>query len=86
MLRGEIEEPARRDVIDAQQVRVEFAGERKVAPGLFRGREAFAGGIRRERAVGNAFQIEFLGASTKEFSIHPDPGTVGKQISHDAQT
>ena len=85
-LGGEIEKPAWRDVVDAEQVRAEFLDEREIGSGLFEGSEGLTISSGSERAVGDAFEKKLLGASSKEFSVHSDSRTIGKQISHASQT
>ena len=44
----------------------------EIADGLLDGSEKFAIGIRRERTVCDAFDVELSFAKSEEFAIHPD--------------
>ena len=70
VLRGEVEEPARRHMINAEQVRARLAHERKIARRLLRRGERFALRVGRERPVREAFDAEFFCAAPEEFAVH----------------
>jgi hypothetical protein len=67
VLRGEIEKPARRDVIDAEEIGAEFPDEREIGSGLFEGGEGLSIFSGSKRAIGDALEIKFLSAATKNF-------------------
>ena len=74
----EIEKPARRDVVDAQQVDPELLHEREIAPRLLRIADEIALRIRRERPVGHALEEQLLGRPRRKTSREPGsaPGRV----------
>ena len=86
VLRGEIEKPARRDVIDAEKICAEFLDEREIGSGLFEGSEGLSVFSGSKWAIGDALEIKFLSAATKKFSVHGDARTLGEQICHGGQT
>ncbi len=82
VLGGQVEKPLGGDVIDADEVRPEFADLGKVAGGLFRRGERLAGGIRREWAIRQALGVEFLFAEPEEFAIHAHTWRRGSRDCH----
>ena len=77
VLEREVEEPVRRDVVNAEEVGAEGGDVAEVRIGLGGRSKEFAGGIGRERTVGDAFDVKFLGAKAKEFSVRPDASIGG---------
>ena len=86
MLHGEIQQPAGRDVINAQQVRAEFAREHEIPRRLLPGSEGFARRIGRKRTVGDALEIKLFEPAAEEFSIHAHAGSGGNRFNHVAWT
>ena len=76
----QVHEPARRDVVNAQQVDAQFAHEREVRADLFRRADEIPGGIRVERPVGDALEKEFVFAPEEELRLYAD--AVGGRKSH----
>ena len=74
MLGGQIQEPARRDVINPQEVGAQFADLKEITRRLFgRGKE-FLTRTRRERPIGNAFDVKFSLTQAKEAALDRDTG------------
>lgn len=69
VFQGEIQEPDRRSVIDANDVPAEFIQQSKIAHRLLDRGEEFSLRVRSERPVGNAFDVEFFAIQSKELSI-----------------
>src|SRR5437868_3724016 len=69
MLGRQIHEPSRRRRIDPDQVRSKSFDLRKIGRGLFRRSEWLSGGIRRERPISNAFDVEFPAACREKLAI-----------------
>lgn len=71
---GNVEQPARRDRIDADGVKAARGHLREISTNLF-GRVIFtAVGLGAEGAVGDASDVEFFIAREKEFSANDEPG------------
>ena len=68
----QVEEPAGRDMINADAVGVELADERKIFFDLFRIGEGAAPDIGFKRPIGHAFRIKLLGADTEKFTVRHD--------------
>ena len=73
-------------MVDTDEICPQFLDKRKICRGLFKGSEGLTVFSGSKWAVGDAFEKEFLGALAKEFSIHSDTWTIGKEISHGGQT
>ena len=76
----QVHEPARRDVVDAQQVDAQFAHERQVGAGFFRRADEVSRRVGMERAVGDALEEEFAVAPEEELGLDAD--AVGGRKSH----
>ncbi len=76
----QVHEPARRDVVNAQQVDAQFAHEREVGADLVRRADEVPGGVGMKRAVGDALEEKFVFAPEKEFGLDAD--AVGRRKSH----
>jgi len=80
--RCEIEKPFRGDVVNADDVCAEFANLGEVRRGLFGRRKELAGGVGRERTVGNTVDGKLLFAEPEEFAIHGYPCKGGSLLRH----
>ena len=75
----EVEEPARRRVVDAQDVDAEIAHEAEIDRDLFRRGEIQAAfGRGAERAVGHALEIELVFALKEKLRPHLEAGKIGR--------
>ena len=70
---GQIEEPAWRDVIEAEDIGPELANLLQITGGLLRGREHFTLGIRGEGAVGDSLDVELAGPEAEELPVYAHP-------------
>jgi hypothetical protein len=75
---AEVEEPARRDLVVADEVDSRLDHEIEVGGGFGGSSEMLALGIGGERAVGGAFDEKLFVAFEEEFRAHAD----GQQITH----
>ena len=82
VLLRKVENPFRRDVIDADDIRAKFADEREILRGLINGRPWLTGRIGREGAVGNALHEELGLAQPEEFAIHADAWSALTRRTH----
>ena len=75
---AEVEEPARGDIIDSQEVHTHGRGEAHVPVRLFRIAEVLAMGIRGKGAVGDPFDKKLAVSLKEEFC--PDTNRAGRRI------
>ena len=75
----QVHEPARRDVVDAQQVDAQFAHERQVGADGLRGADEIPGGVGVERAVGDALEEELVFAPEEKLRLDADALGGGKR-------
>src|SRR5581483_9027718 len=82
VFRGEIQEPARGDIINAHEIGAELAYLGEVTGDLFARGKMGIGGIRGEGAVRDAFGKELPVADAKELSVHRGTGEGRQRRSH----
>ena len=70
---GEVEKPFRGNVINADDVRAEFANLSEVSGRLLGRCEQLAGSIGSEWPISNAPGVKFLFAEPEKFAIHGHP-------------
>ncbi len=66
----QVHEPARWDMVDAQQVDAQFAHEREVGADFLRRADEVPGRVGMERAVGNALEEKFVVAPEEKLRLH----------------
>ena len=72
VLGRQVQEPARRHVVNAQEIGAQLQDLQKVPRGLLPRRKHFLLLVRREWSVSQTLGVEFLPAAAKESSVHVD--------------
>src|SRR5437016_1695471 len=83
VFRGEIEKPLGRRMINANEVGLKFPDLRKIAGRLFGRRERLAGGVRRERPIRHAFDVELFLAYSEKFTVYDCAWTDRSRYCHE---
>lgn len=79
---GEVEKPFRWNLINADDIRAEFADLGEVSGSLLGRGKQLAGSIGSEWPVSNALGVKFLFAEPEKFAIHGDACGSRSRLCH----